>query len=605
MLEMTGEQEYGFAVELFRRWVYENKPLQSIKDELDQVDPLAEQLFSIGQEFLRRHQWETAIRYFRDALETNPRHFRARLHLGETLLEADRTDSAVAELERAYKLDREETRPLLVRALVVQARARQKAGDEQGTLEACERALRISPNEQAAQEIRNAIRLRQLETEAKSHEQAEQWGEAIAAYDQLVTQATDERNRAVWKAALERCRKEGLLTHLFDEGIEALDRRNWQQAQRAFAEIVHTRPDYRVNGQLATQLLLQAVQRKPKRKYTPVIAVVFIAILAVMIGARYFRPQEDDQMMPPVELPENWKHVNTHRLDANRDNNQEWVVLYRFDLSAGPAQDGSPIAGVVYQPDGSPSVLAAYELRPQDGDYLCECECIASMEHVLSGLEGPELIVRDHCNGEATRVSIFHWDAIREEYLPKGHFSGDRITLDSDRVTVAQRLPGRAQLALEYIYRPRDEATYYQPGGQGIAVMHDEYETIFYQGMPEDVMLSPYPEKVVLAFYNDYTDAVETSEYFSPETWAEVDGCAANRCGCTSNRNEISRVRVIDLQLEEYDSEQAIVTVTVVCEHKNGQLDDQKTLEWRLAREGDRGKLKLVGVEQNENKETP
>jgi tetratricopeptide (TPR) repeat protein len=553
VLEMTGEREYCFAVEIFRRWVHENKPLQSMKDKLDQIDPLAEQLFCIGQEFLRRHQWETAIRYFHDALETNPRHFRARLHLGETLLEADRTDEATVELERAYKLDQEETRPLLVRALVAQARARQEAGDESGTLTACERALQISPQEQAVQEIQNTIRLRRLAAKAKSYEQAEQWVKAIDAYDQLTAQAADDKSRAVWQEALERCQKEGLLTHLFDEGTEALNNRNWQQAQRAFAEIVHTRPEYRVNGQLATQLLLQAVQQKPGRNYSRAIALTFIAILAIVFGAMYFRPRKDDQVMPPVALPENWEHINTYRFDTNRDGNQEWVVLYRFDLSAEPGQDGGPIAGIVYQPGGSPPVLTPHELRPQDGDY----------------------------------------------------FSGDRITLATDQVKVAQRLPGRAQLALQYIYRPRDNATYYQPGGQGIAVMHDEYETIFYHGMPQDVMLSPYPEKVVLASYNFYTNDVEAAKYFTPEAWKQTEGCAANQCGCTSDRDEIEHVRVIDLQCEEQDTEHAIVNITVVCEHKDGALDARTSLKWRLAREDEHGRFKLVGVGQSGDTETP
>jgi tetratricopeptide (TPR) repeat protein len=605
VLEMTGEREYGFAVEILRRWVHENKPLQRMKNKLDQIDPLAEQLFNIGQEFLRRHQWETAIRYFHDALETNPRHFHARLHLGETLLEAGRTDEATVELERAYKLDQEETRTLLVRALVAQARARQEAGDENGTLAACERALQISPKEQAVQEIHNAIRLRRLAAEAKRYEQAEQWVKAIDAYDQLTAQAADDKSRAVWQAALERCQKEGQLTDLFDEGTEALNQRNWQQAQRAFAEIVHTRPDYRVNGQLATQLLLQAVRRKPERKFSRSIALTFIAILVVLFGAIYFQPWRNDQDLPPVTLPENWEHINTYRFDTNRDGNQEWVVLYRFDLSAEPGQDDGPIAGVVYQPSGSPPVLTPYELRPQDGDYLCECECIASLENVLSGLQGPELVIRDRCDGESTRVSIFRWDTGEGKYLPKGHFSGDRITLATDRATVVQRLPGRAQLALQYIYRPRDNATYYQPGGQGIVKMHEEYETIFYHGMPQDVMLSPYPEKVVLASYNAYTDAVETARYFTPEAWAQVEGCAANQCGCTLDREQIEHVRMIDVQFEGQDAEQAIVNVTVVCEHKDGTLDAQTSLKWRLAREGENGRFKLVGVERNGDQETP
>jgi hypothetical protein len=44
LVEVSREGEYRFAVELFRHWVRQNKPLQSVKDELDQVNLLAEWL---------------------------------------------------------------------------------------------------------------------------------------------------------------------------------------------------------------------------------------------------------------------------------------------------------------------------------------------------------------------------------------------------------------------------------------------------------------------------------------------------------------------------------------------------------------------------------
>lgn len=616
VLELSGEREYCFAIELLRRWVRENKPLRDLKDELDKIDPLAEQLFGIGYGFLHRHQWESAMRYFRDALETNPRHFRARFHLGETLLKSEQADEAVAELERAYKLDREETGSLLARALVAQARTRTEAEDEDGALAACERALQISPDEQAAQEIRNSIWMRRLETKAKSHERAEQWAKASAAYERLIAQVSDAESQTTWQAALERCRKEKLLVQLFDEGALALKNKSWRRAQRVFAQVVHDRPDYEMNGQLAARLLLRAVLQKPVRKYVRAIATLLAIALVTAAGVSYFRRQKESQITSPVELPGNWEHVSTYHFDANRDGNQEWIVLYRFDQPDATEHDSGPIAGVVYQPGGNLSEFTPYELHPQDNDYLCECACSATMEDVLSGLRGPEVVVRDRCGEEITKVSIFYWDAIEEKYLPQGHFSGDRVTLAMDKVTVDQRLPNRAQLALQYTYRPLDNTTYYQPDGQGILVMHDGYEVVFHPRMPEDVMLSPYPEKVVLAFYNHYTDAAEASKYFTQEAWERVEGCANDQCGCASDRDEIAHVRVIDLQIEDetysqetgcrfegYGPDHAAVSVVVSCERKDGKLDAQTSLKWRLAREDEHGRLKLVKVEQNASEE--
>ncbi len=503
---------------------------------------------------------------------------------------------------------------LLTRALVAQARAREETGNDDEALTICERALQVSPNDHAAQKMRSTILMRRLEAEARSHEQAERWAEAAAVYEQLATQALDDESREMWQAAFERCRKEKLLARLFNEGVEALEKKNWRRAQKAFAAVVHGRPDYRMDKQLAARLLLQAVLQKPVRKYMGVIVATLVTIVAIatVAGVRHLQPRSENQAGPPVELPEGWEHVATYRLDTNRDNSQEWVVLYRFDLPAGSEHSGGPIGGTVYQMDASNhSKLVPYDLRPRDGDYLCECECIAAMENVLTGLPGPELIVRDRCNGEITRLSIFYWDPNEAAYLSKGHFSGSRIEIELNNVTVNQRLPHRAQLALRQVYQSRDNETYYQPGNLGILVMPGKYELAFYRPEPEDVMRSPYPEKVVLAFYNHYTDPERAAGYFTARGWGQLEQCATGRCGCTAAPDEVAHVRVTHLQSGEnahsgdnLNPNQASFDFRVICELQNGAQEDETSVRWHLIRQDGRWKLdgaELTPIERQES----
>ena len=157
VLVQVGEREYRFAIELFRRWVRKYKPLRDVKNELDQVDPLAAQLFRTGQEFFNRRQWREAIDEFRDALKINRNHFFARLLLGEALLEIKEIDNAVKEMKSAYELDRAEGTLPLARALISQAKMREAVGNYGGSLASIERALHISPNEREAQKIKQDI----------------------------------------------------------------------------------------------------------------------------------------------------------------------------------------------------------------------------------------------------------------------------------------------------------------------------------------------------------------------------------------------------------------------------------------------------------------
>ena len=355
------------------------------------------------------------------------------------------------------------------------------------------------------------------------------------------------------------------------------------------------------------------------------VVVVFLCLLAACSG-----PDDSEDISAYLNfadiLPKEWQHVRTWRLDTNHDDEMlEWVVLYRFDLSDEDELCNSPIAAVVYQPDDrKPPCVIPYELYPQgdpDRHYLCEYTCTVVMGDVLSGLTGPELLVRDHHNDEMVRLSMFYWKPGQEEYQPRGHFSGNRITVEQDKVTVDQRLPGRAQLVMRYTYLPRDDEnkTYYQKGGSGMLVKPYSYELDFCQGEPKDVVLSPYPEKVVLAFYNHYTDSKkDVSEYFTEEGWERVDKCAAGQCGCTVARNKVKDVRVTQLQpvdetcsspssshqCEKYGPDRASVHTAVICEPKRGAEDAETILLWHLVWEGDRWKLDSVDVKQTQTGES-
>jgi len=332
VLETAGEREYRFAIELFRRWVRLNKPVRDVKDELDRIEPVADRLYAIGRDYFNRRQWDNAVRFFRDALTAYPRHFRARLYLGETLMEQSHVDEAIGELQQAYELDRDEARLPLARALVVQAETREKAGDEEGALAYSEKALEVSPKEQTAQMLFAAIWTRRgdaalerneleealsafqkageagkiahikalqegqafttLVGEAEAHERAERWTEAAAIYEHLLAQETTQESRSVWQAAFERCRVEEELSRLFLTGAGALAQKDWKQAQQAFAEAIRHRPDYRKDGRLAASLLEQAVTQSSKSRlplWTTIAISGFILVAAVVFLPRVFQ----------------------------------------------------------------------------------------------------------------------------------------------------------------------------------------------------------------------------------------------------------------------------------------------------------------------------
>jgi len=290
-------------------------------------------------------------------------------------------------------------------------------------------------------------------------------------------------------------------------------------------------------------------------------------------------------------LPEGWKYVKSYRLDTNDDGEREWAILYYFDVLDKARPQGAPIGVVVYKlDDNTPPNIIAHDLRPPNGDYLCECECKPDMESVLSGLEGDELVIRDLCDGETTRLTVFHWDSDKKEYTSVGHFCGDHIEISQDRVTVEKRESGRAQLMKAETYYPDENSTYFQRDGQCRLLECTEEELRFCYGEAEDVLCFRYPEKVVLGFYSQYNDDEKATAYFVEGVQGHLDQCDASQCGCIAPRHQIAHVRVIDLQVEyengSQDLNQAIVGVTVTCERRDGTNEGERYIRWHLAREG-------------------
>lgn len=320
--------EYRFAVELFRRWVRQHRPLRDVKDELDRVNPEADQLFNFGYRYFRRREWVYAERYFRDALRENPKHFRARLFLGEALLELHKKDEAVTELQQAYDLDRDEARLPLARGLREQALAREQAGDDDGALLAIDRALQILPTEQAAKDMRARLwakradtalaqddldkalaayheaglvdrvahvealqkrkALNAIETRATTQALNKNWRDAADAYDQLVAQAPDEKSRTQWGSARALAVEEQELQDLFEDGLEAYNAKQWANAQKALAEVVKRRPTYARNDQPAARLLKRVEieldrPRQMRQIYVTARKWVGVALVGVLV----------------------------------------------------------------------------------------------------------------------------------------------------------------------------------------------------------------------------------------------------------------------------------------------------------------------------------
>ncbi len=336
----------------------------------------------------------------------------------------------------------------------------------------------------------------------------------------------------------------------------------------------------------------------------------------VAYGQNLIGPELDFREILPAE----WEYIYTeHGLDTDKDGVREWIVVYRFDLTCQADQRGCPITASVYRPEsGKPPSIVPRPLLPRGRDYLCECSCKFSMEDVLSKHPGDELVVRDECDKKTTRLSIFRWREEKQDYLPLGHFTGDCITYALDEVKVEESRPSRAQLKICFTYHPHEiertgeqgeekQQTYYLSTEGNAPVAPADYEVNPCKGEPEAVVLSPYPEKVVMAFYHHYTDEETIETYFTPEDWHLLECSEPNCGGCARARSEVDHVQVTMLtvvqdcdgmfcrQCGSEEADRPVIQAGIRCHYTDGHVDpEETTLEWSLCREDDTWKMESV-----------
>jgi hypothetical protein len=312
-------------------------------------------------------------------------------------------------------------------------------------------------------------------------------------------------------------------------------------------------------------------------------------------------------------MPQGWAFISQTPLDTDGVAPIECVVLYKFDTQTQEGQKITPVGGVVYRQDhGKPRWIYPHPLTPPGNFYLGERQVSARADNVLTGSPEPELIIEDRdANGTIVQISLFGWRDNKKDqldadpsfnpdimsYKPLGLFQGDGgVTVEKDQVTIlVRRKDTRSQLADRKVYLPRaDKKNYY---GQNVTDTLTVAETdITSLAMGDDPTASPYPEKTVLAFYQNVKDDAKLEGLMTPDALGLLK---ANKLayGCVSDRAQLDRVLVQAINWDAGTEAAPQVMVGGKCKLKDGSVKDLPVTTWLLEKNSE-GKWRLKGVAQ-------
>jgi len=141
VIESVAENKFRFRVELFRRWIAENRQLPKVQQELDSSETRADNFYKASQNLWSNSQLEPAIDNLEKALKLNPNHIGANDLLTETYLDLKNWEKAW-KTAKAFSLLRPQfARPLLNQALEGLIASQ----DEDTQLHYYEETLKIDP----------------------------------------------------------------------------------------------------------------------------------------------------------------------------------------------------------------------------------------------------------------------------------------------------------------------------------------------------------------------------------------------------------------------------------------------------------------------------
>jgi tetratricopeptide (TPR) repeat protein/GTPase SAR1 family protein len=152
IIHPVGSDGFRCSVELVRRWIVKEHPLSRAKQDIDLVSPRATRYYKNARDAHLSGDLPVAIDDYRRALAVNPNHSAAQLGLAQALHESGQSIEAIAEYEKAYKLDPIGARDGLIAVRLDHGKSLQHNGQVDKAIAEYKRILAVAPADEEAQQ---------------------------------------------------------------------------------------------------------------------------------------------------------------------------------------------------------------------------------------------------------------------------------------------------------------------------------------------------------------------------------------------------------------------------------------------------------------------
>jgi hypothetical protein len=340
--------------------------------------------------------------------------------------------------------------------------------------------------------------------------------------------------------------------------------------------------------------------------------IALVLCLLALTACSRSEPEKPPEMLNFMEdIPLGKPVLEVQQVDTDSDKKPEWVIFYRFDQVG----TGGPVAALIYdvvrEPLSQLPMVYPYKLRTPDQNYLAADVPALSLYNLLpesTGTPRNELVF-----STGHELAVFRVTRDPDEFAADnpplyrciGFFRSDAVAFDEKtfEVTVTSNAGfERSQLVARSYYQP---ASSDQQDGYFITTTTslappEESKVDFNEGkIPEAVLDTPYPEKIVLAFYQTLgqaNPAIDILYYLSSQA-ADAFKQGTLKYGSPFPTDQLKAAIVKELSYypTQDTDKTALVRATVVFHPKSGQPSNPIETRWRLVLVENRWKMDFSG----------
>ncbi len=232
-----------FVIHLMRLWLVANRPTDRVREELVEVNPIANRYIEIGDEYRDRGQTRQAIESYQQALSANPGNLKAQTNIAAVYLDQKDYEQAASAFELALKIDDEDVfaKTGYCDAHLALGDAARGRGDTSRAVEFYQKILVLNAAHSDARQRLAAIYREQAERQLD----AGQDDEALRSFSRAMEfMPEDDQLSSRYNEILAQ-KKAKMVAEWLGKAEKALSRQRWDEAAEIAEKALQVNPDSR------------------------------------------------------------------------------------------------------------------------------------------------------------------------------------------------------------------------------------------------------------------------------------------------------------------------------------------------------------------------